>query len=108
MERRRDVPIYKRKGGEELLDNWVGTVVYFIFIFGIFYLVLIRPQQKRQKQHKQMVEQLKVNDEIITAGGIFGTITRVKDNSIWLKVADKVEIEVLKSSVSTVQGNQKK
>jgi len=86
----------------------MGTVIYFIFIFGIFYLVLIRPQQKRQKQHKQMVEQLKVNDEIITAGGIFGTITRVKDNSIWLKVADKVEIEVLKSSVSTVQGNQKK
>jgi len=86
----------------------VGTVVYFIFIFGIFYLVLIRPQQKRQKQHKQMVENLKVNDEIITAGGIFGTITRIKDNSVWLKVADKVEIEVLKSSISTVQGNQKK
>jgi preprotein translocase subunit YajC len=90
------------------LDNWMGTVIYFIFIFGIFYLVLIRPQQKRQKQHKQMVEGLKVNDEIITAGGIFGTITRVKDNSVWLKVADKVEIEVLKSSISTVQGTQKK
>jgi preprotein translocase subunit YajC len=86
----------------------MGTVIYFIFIFGIFYLVLIRPQQKRQKQHKQMVEGLKVNDEIITAGGIFGTITRVKDNSVWLKVADKVEIEVLKSSISTVQGTQKK
>ncbi|MGI6629268.1 MAG: preprotein translocase subunit YajC [Bacillota bacterium] len=90
------------------MDNWMGTVIYFIFIFGIFYLVLIRPQQKRQKQHKQMVEGLKVNDEIITAGGIFGTITRVKDNSVWLKVADKVEIEVLKSSISTVQGTQKK
>ncbi len=90
------------------MDNWMGTVIFFIFIFGIFYLVLIRPQQKRQKQHKQMVEGLKVNDEIITAGGIFGTITRVKDNSVWLKVADKVEIEVLKSSISTVQGTQKK
>jgi len=86
----------------------MGTVIYFIFIFGIFYLVLIRPQQKRQKQHKQMIESLKVNDEIITAGGIFGTITRIKDNSVWLKVADKVEIEVLKSSISTVQGTQKK
>lgn len=85
------------------MENWMGTIVYFIFIFGIFYLVLIRPQQKRQKQHKQMVEELKVNDEIITAGGIFGTITRIKDNSVWLKVADKVEIEILKSSVSTVQ-----
>lgn len=90
------------------MDNWMGTVVYFIFIFGIFYLVLIRPQQKRQKQHKEMVESLKVNDNVITAGGILGTITRIKDNSVWLKVADKVEIEVLKSSVNTVQGSDKK
>jgi len=90
------------------LENWMGTAVYFVFIFGIFYLVLIRPQQKRQKQHKQMVESLKVNDEVITAGGIFGTISRIKDNSVWLKVADKVEIEVLKSSVNTIQGTEKK
>lgn len=90
------------------MNNWMGTAVYFVFIFGIFYLVLIRPQQKRQKQHKQMVEDLKVNDEVITAGGIFGTISRIKDNSIWLKVAEKVEIEVLKSSVNTIQGTDKK
>lgn len=86
----------------------MGTVVYFIFIFGIFYLVLIRPQQKRQKQHRELLESLKVNDDVVTAGGIFGTITRVKDNSVWLKVADKVEIEVLKSAVSSVQGTEKK
>lgn len=88
------------------MNNWMGTVIYFVFIFGIFYLVLIRPQQKRQKQHKEMVESLKVNDEVVTAGGILGTITRVKDNSVWLKVADKVEIEVLKTSVNTVQGKK--
>ncbi|MGI6678637.1 MAG: preprotein translocase subunit YajC [Dehalobacterium sp.] len=81
----------------------MGTIIYFIFIFGIFYLVLIRPQQKRQKQHRELLQSLKVNDDVITAGGIFGTITRVKDNSVWLKVADKVEIEVLKSSVSNIQ-----
>ncbi len=86
----------------------MGTVVYFIFILGIFYLVLIRPQQKRQKQHRELLESLKVNDDVVTAGGIFGTITRVKDNSVWLKVADKVEIEVLKSAVSSVQGTEKK
>ncbi|WP_420828422.1 preprotein translocase subunit YajC [Dehalobacterium formicoaceticum] len=90
------------------LESWMGTVVYFIFILGIFYLVLIRPQQKRQKQHRELLESLKVNDDVVTAGGIFGTITRVKDNSVWLKVADKVEIEVLKSAVSSVQGTEKK
>ncbi|MEL7566516.1 MAG: preprotein translocase subunit YajC [Dehalobacterium sp.] len=90
------------------MNNWVGTAVYFVFIFGIFYLVLIRPQQKRQKQHREMVQSLKVNDEVITAGGIFGTITRIKENSIWLKVADKVEIEVLKTSVNTIQGTERK
>ncbi|ATW28322.1 preprotein translocase subunit YajC [Candidatus Formimonas warabiya] len=86
----------------------MGTIVYFIFIFGIFYFVLIRPQQKRQKQHKDMVSSLKVNDDVVTAGGILGTITRIKDRSVWVKVADKVEIEVLKSSISTVQGTEKK
>ncbi|MCR6546800.1 preprotein translocase subunit YajC [Dehalobacterium formicoaceticum] len=90
------------------MESWMGTVVYFIFILGIFYLVLIRPQQKRQKQHRELLESLKVNDDVVTAGGIFGTITRVKDNSVWLKVADKVEIEVLKSAVSSVQGTEKK
>lgn len=90
------------------MNSWMGTAVYFVFIFGIFYLVLIRPQQKRQKEHKRMIEELKVNDEIITAGGIFGTVSRIKDNSIWLKVADKVEIEVLRSSVNTIQGTDKK
>jgi len=55
-----------------------------------------------------MVSSLKVNDDVVTAGGILGTITRIKDRSVWVKVADKVEIEVLKSSISTVQGTEKK
>lgn len=89
------------------LNSWTGTIVYFVFIFAVFYFILIRPQQKRQKQHKELITSLKVNDDVITAGGIFGSITRVKDNSVWLKVADKVEIEVLKSSVSTRQSGEK-
>ncbi|MGI6712932.1 MAG: preprotein translocase subunit YajC [Bacillota bacterium] len=90
------------------MNGYIGTIVYFVFIFAIFYFILIRPQQKRQKKHQDMISGLKVNDNIITAGGIFGTITRVKDNSIWLKISDKVEIEVLKSSVSAFQNNDKK
>jgi len=91
-----------------LSSNWTGTIIYFVFIFAVFYLVLIRPQQKRQKKHRDMLSELKVNEGVITAGGIFGTITRIKDNSVWLKVADKVEIEVLKSSISTLQSVEKK
>lgn len=90
------------------MNGYIGTIVYFVFIFAIFYFILIRPQQKRQKKHQDMISELKVNDNIITAGGIFGTITRVKDNSIWLKISDKVEVEVLKSSISAFQNNDKK
>lgn len=90
------------------LNNISGTVIYFVFIFAVFYFILIRPQQKRQKEHKDLVTSLKVNDEVITAGGIFGTITRVKDNSVWLRVADKIEIEVLKSSIGNKQRVEEK
>ncbi|MDD2496901.1 MAG: preprotein translocase subunit YajC [Desulfitobacteriaceae bacterium] len=90
------------------LSGWSGTIIYFVFIFAVFYLVLIRPQQKRQKQHRDLISSLKANDDVITAGGILGTITRVKDNSVWLKVADKVEIEVLKSSIGSLQSDEQK
>ena len=74
-----------------------------ILIFVVFYFLLIRPQKKQQDEHKKMVAGLKKNDEVITAGGIHGTIVNVKDNTITLKVDDNVKVEVQKSSVMTMK-----
>ncbi|NQU19197.1 preprotein translocase subunit YajC [bacterium] len=74
-----------------------------ILIYIIFYFVLIRPQRKEQKEHKGMIENLKKNDEVITNGGIHGTIVNVKDNSLVLKIDDNVKIEIQKSSIATIK-----
>jgi len=74
-----------------------------ILIFVVFYFLLIRPQKKTQDEHKKMVASLKKNDEVITAGGIHGTIVNVKDHTVTLKVDDNVKVEVQKSSVSTMK-----
>ncbi|MCX5680038.1 MAG: preprotein translocase subunit YajC [Candidatus Omnitrophica bacterium] len=74
-----------------------------VLIFIVFYFLLIRPQKKTQDEHKKMVAGLKKNDEVITAGGIHGTIMNVKDNTVTLKVDDNVKVEVQKSSVTTMK-----
>lgn len=71
-----------------------------IFIFAIFYFLLIRPQKKKQAEHQKMITSLKKNDEVITSGGIHGTVVNVKEATITLRVDDNVRIEVQKSAIS--------
>ncbi len=70
-----------------------------ILIFIVFYFLLIRPQQRKQKEHEEMVKKLEKNDEIVTTGGIHGTIVNVKDTTVVLRVDDNVKIEIEKSCV---------
>lgn len=72
-------------------------------IIAVFYFLLIRPQKKTQEEHKKMLASLKKNDEVITVGGIHGSIANVKDASVTLKVDDNVKIEVQKSSIASVR-----
>ncbi len=74
-----------------------------ILIFVVFYFLLIRPQKKTQDEHKKMVAGLKKNDEVITAGGIHGTIMNVKDHTVTVKVDDNVKVEIQKSSVMSMK-----
>jgi preprotein translocase subunit YajC len=74
-----------------------------ILIFVIFYFLLIRPQQKRQKEHQSMVNELKKGDSVVTAGGIHGTVTGVADNIATVEIANNVRIKVTKSSVAAVK-----
>ncbi|HAG06943.1 MAG: Preprotein translocase subunit YajC [Clostridia bacterium 62_21] len=78
------------------------SILYLIGLFALLYFLLIRPQQVRQKRHQEMVRNLQINDKVITAGGIFGTIVKLKDNSVILRVADNVRIEVLRGSIAQV------
>jgi preprotein translocase subunit YajC len=74
-----------------------------ILIFVLFYFVLIRPQQKRQKEHEKLVAALKSGDKVVTSAGIHGIIANVKDKTVIVKVADNVKMEFDRSAVVTVQ-----
>ncbi|MFQ5510945.1 MAG: preprotein translocase subunit YajC [Candidatus Krumholzibacteriia bacterium] len=79
-----------------------GFMFVILATFAIFYFILIRPQQKKQKQLQKTIEALKKGDRIMTNGGIFGTVSGIKDNILVLKIADDVKIELLKSAVASV------
>ncbi len=79
-----------------------GFLLPMLVIFGAFYFLLIRPQQKRQKAHTALVAGLSVGDEVVTAGGLLGRVTGVSDHYATLQIADNVEIKIQKSTVSAV------
>ncbi|MCG8400121.1 MAG: preprotein translocase subunit YajC [Firmicutes bacterium] len=80
-------------------ESMIG-ILYIVGLFALLWFLMIRPQQQRQKKHQEMVRNLAVNDHVVTAGGIYGTIVKVKEDSFILKIADNVRIEVLKHAVS--------
>jgi preprotein translocase subunit YajC len=79
-----------------------GFLLPMIIIFVAFYFLLIRPQQKKQKAHAELVSAIQVGDEVLTAGGILGKVTGVSDHYAVVKVGDNTEIKVQKQSVSAV------
>lgn len=88
--------------GEAQPPMWVNFMP-FVILLVMFYFLLIRPQQKKMKEHRAMVDALKAGDKVVAAGGIHGTVTNVKDHIVVLKVAEQVKLEVDKASVSIVQ-----
>ncbi len=74
-----------------------------ILIFVVFYFLLIRPQKKQQQEHKKMISELKKNDEVVTTGGIYGTIVNLQDDVITLRVDDNTRIKVQRGSVQVVK-----
>jgi len=90
-------------------SSGIGQFIPLILIFVIFYFFLIRPQQKKVKEHKIMVENLKRGDKVITVGGIVGTIDRIIDaEKVEVEIADNVKVEIIKSTgiQSLVTANQ--
>ena len=80
-------------------DSGIAQFIPLILIFVIFYFFLIRPQQKKVKEHKLMVESLKRGDKVITSGGIIGTVERVMENDkAEIQISDDVKVEIVKST----------
>lgn len=87
--------------------NLLTALFPFILVLVIFWLIIVLPQQRRQKKHMQMVESLKPGDRVITSGGIFGTIMGVYPDRLELKIAANVKIDITKNSVAVILERQK-
>jgi preprotein translocase subunit YajC len=87
-------------GGE---PNIFASVVPLVLIFVIFYFFLIRPQQKRAKEHRQMVENLRRGDQVLTGGGILGKVTKVGEgDDVEVEIAKDVKVKVVRSTITAV------
>ena len=89
-------------GQQPAPPNPLVTLGPLVLLLVIMYLLLIRPQQKKAKEHQQMVTRLKAGDEVVTNGGFHGTITGVQDRFVKLQLADNVEVAVLKTAIASV------
>ena len=84
-------------------SSGIGQFIPLILIFVIFYFFLIRPQQKKVKEHKAMVEGLKRGDEVITSGGIIGIVDRVmEDDKIEVTLAENVKVQIIRSTITSL------
>ena len=77
-------------------------IIMMVVIFAIFYFIMIRPQQKKMKEHKIMLDAIKKGDEIVTAGGIYGTVEGVNTDTLTIKIAEGVKVKVTRGSVGDV------
>ena len=84
---------------------WV-QLMPFALVVGIFYFVILLPMKRRQQKVQAFLAALKVGDRVVTSGGIYGTITRVSDQSVQVQVADKVRVEISRSAVVGYQGQE--
>jgi preprotein translocase subunit YajC len=78
-------------------------IIPLVFMFAIFYFLLIRPQQKKAKEHKALLEAMKKGDNVITAGGVHGKITSVDDEIVTLEIANNVNIKIAKSYIAAMK-----
>jgi preprotein translocase subunit YajC len=85
----------------------LGGFVPMLLIIGVFYLLLIRPQQKRQRELQETISQLKAGDRVVTNGGVIGTIINVRDRSLLIR-SDKSILEVARTSVAGIEDEEKK
>ncbi|MCB1969927.1 MAG: preprotein translocase subunit YajC [Geminicoccaceae bacterium] len=93
-------PAYAQAAAPAGGGDFFVSLLPLILIFVVFYFLLIRPQQKRAKDHRAMIDNLKRGDQIVTSGGIFGKITKVEDTFLMVEIAKDVQVKIAKGTVS--------
>jgi len=83
------------------------SLLPLILIFAVFYFLLIRPQQRKVKEHRALVDSLKRGDQVLTSGGIFGKITKVEENTVNVEIAKDVQVQVQRSTIADVVNKPK-
>ncbi len=81
-------------------QNPLGMFFPFIVIILIFYVIVFRPQMKAKKEHEQMLKRLKKNDQVVTAGGLYGTVVNVKPDAITLRISENVRVDIERSAIA--------
>lgn len=89
-------------------QSLTNMILWFAVFFGIIYFIIIRPNNKQQKARRNMLDSLKVKDKVITIGGIHGTVTKINEDTVIVKVAPNVELEFLRSAIQTIENRDYK
>ena len=87
-------------------SNFLVAILPWALIIGVFYVLIVMPQRKRQKQLKDLISNLKPGDQVVTTGGIIGTVTNVRETSLLIRSADKSILEIARSAVAGTQGEE--
>lgn len=88
---------------EQVVNPWLQLpIIPYFLIFLIFYFLVIKPQREKQRQHKDMLKNLKKNDEVVTTSGIHGTVVLVKETTVMLRVDDNARVEFDKEAIASV------
>ena len=87
-------------------SNAIGALLPFVLMFAVLYLLILRPQMKKQKAQQRMIDELEKGDQIVTSGGLHGVIQNVKDDILVVKVADNVKVEISRAAVSRVKNKE--
>jgi preprotein translocase subunit YajC len=90
-------------GGGQGSGSMIASLIPLVLIFVIFYFLLIKPQQKRAKEHKQMIDSIKRGDKIITTGGVYGVIESVGTNTVTVKISENVKVKFGKAYIAAVR-----
>ena len=79
-----------------------GSLIIMVPIFAIMYFLMIRPQQKKQKEHEAMLSRVKAGDKVMTQGGLFGTVVKVSDNKVTIEIAERVNVEFAQGAIANI------
>jgi preprotein translocase subunit YajC len=83
-------------------SGMIGMIGYMLIFFALFYFLMIRPQMRKEKERKKMIEEMKTGDRVLFCGGMLGTVTNIKEQVLVVKIADNVKVEVARGAVLRV------